>query len=560
MVSEFTKKINSDFCCYKTVNLYNEILKKLNIAMKSKILNLILLFSLSFTMFAQNTSAPKFSAEDSSAINALSLYPDSIRLNIFEACQYPEILVRLAMNKEKSAASFKEIISTTDRKAQEELWNLCRYPELISALAVSEKSESEIDRITERYPSEIRQYANKYGRNNRTLLKRIDSLNTETNRSFETLLEGYPEKTVRAYRELLFFPEVLSILNDHLDIAVMAGAGYKRNPERVIHFADSVSLAAARQNAEELSQWKDSVMKDTNNINDLKVLAKEFSTENKSNEDELRSPSSTTTVILQYAYYPYPYWYGYPYWYPEPYWYPVPLWMDLGFYYDPFGHIVFIGMPSYRFVHWYFYHPHHWHHHPYIGHTFVSHYYGHRQSPGSNSAVVHKWVEDNDKFIPRDFIKNRSNGIETMRELGQLNTIKDPKGNSLNNIQREEYYEKNRSEYPGLHKNTDVVKTGETRIEINKNPVRDRETENKTDTKKTETYDKIQKAQDYHREEWDRASPRTKPPVRMNETFPKEKVQPKMTVPPKRKEIPKSPSPDLPPVKSNPQTKPDKRK
>lgn len=499
-----------------------------------------------------------FSKEDSAAINALSLYPDSIRLNIFEACQYPELLVRLSMQQEKTSSAFRQILSAKSRSEQEELWNLSRYPELISALVKDKRSLAETDKIVEGYPDEVKGYARTQISSNPGILKSIDSLNKVSNENFEVILSGYPDKAKIAFRELLLFPEVLSILNEHLDIAVMAGAEYKRNPENVIHFADSVSLVVARQNAEELSQWKDSVLNDTNNVNDLRQLAGEYNAENESSGEEVRSNVATKTVIIQHTYYPYPYWYGYPYWYSEPYWYPVPLWVDLGFYFDSFGHIIIIGMPSYRFVHWYFYHPHHWHHHPHIGHTFVSHYYGYRRSITSNTVVVNTWVNNNDKYIPRDFIKNKTLGIETMKEIGQLNTIKDPSGKDLNANQRDEYYEKNRPSFPVLNKNNENVKSGETRIDIEKKPVLKDEKDRTIDTKKPEPYNDIQKAQDYHRGEWDRTSPRVKQPPNSKEIVPKEKVQPKIPAPSKRPEIQKSPSEKLPPVKSNPQ--PEKRK
>ena len=529
----------------------------------------IIFISIQFIFLSLNLTAQKsvnttnFSKEDSAAINALALYPDSVRLNIFEASQYPELLVRLSMQQEKSAFAFRELLASKSREEQEELWNLSRYPELITAL-VKDRSVSETDKVFEGYPEEVKGLAMKHIRNNPGSLKSIDSLNKVTGQNFETLLSGYTEKTKRAYRELLSFPEVLSILNDHLDIAVMAGAEYKRNPENVIHFADSVSLAVARQNAEELSQWKDSVQKDTNNLNDLKALAGEYSSENGSSENEIKSPAVTNNVIVHYNYYPYPYWYGYPFWYPEPYWYPVPVWVDLGFYYDPFGNIIIIGMPSYRFVHWYFYHPHHWHHHPHIGHTFVSHYYGHRNSIGSNFVVVNRWVDENKKYLPRDFIRNKTNGIETMKELGQLNTVKDRSGKDLNTIQRDEYYEQNKSNFPVLKRNNELVKSGETKIETETKPViKDRKTPN-IDTRKPEQYNDRQKAQDYHREEWESTSPKVKTQPKIREMVPKEKVQPKQPITPKPPVTPRKPDirksiPDkLAPAKPNPQ--PEKRK
>ncbi|MBP6657817.1 MAG: hypothetical protein KA284_08175, partial [Bacteroidia bacterium] len=57
----------------------------------------IIFISIQFIFLSLNLTAQKsvnttnFSKEDSAAINALALYPDSVRLNIFEASQYPEL-------------------------------------------------------------------------------------------------------------------------------------------------------------------------------------------------------------------------------------------------------------------------------------------------------------------------------------------------------------------------------------------------------------------------------------------------------------------------------------
>ena len=150
---------------------------------------------LSLNLFAQQSgNTTNFSKEDSAAINALALYPDSVRLNIFEASQYPELLVRLSMQQEKSSFAFRELLSAKTREEQEELWNLSRYPELISAL-LKDRSASETDKVFDGYPEDVKGLARKHIRSNPGSLKSIDSLNKVTDQNFETLLSGYSGKT-----------------------------------------------------------------------------------------------------------------------------------------------------------------------------------------------------------------------------------------------------------------------------------------------------------------------------------------------------------------------------
>ena len=95
------------------------------------------------------------------------------------------------------------------------------------------------------------------------------------------------------------------------------------------------------------------------------------------------------------------------------------------------------------------------------------------------------------------------------------------------------------------------------------NRIKDQKTPN-IDTGKPEQYNDRQKAQDYHREEWESTSPKVKTQPKIREMVPKEKVQPKQPVTPKPPVTPRKPDirksiPDkLAPAKPNPQ--PEKRK
>src|SRR6185312_14682187 len=182
--------------------------------------------------------------EDSVAINALVLYPDTIRLEIFEACEYPAVIVTVADMQKSSSASFAGMLSGYSKKEQEDIWNLSRYPGLISKLAKSDtKSDAEINALLADYPADIHDNALKYARNNHAVLSKIDSLEANTNQEFEQTISYYPSDVQQTFRSLLKYPEILSLLNEHLSLTVRVGDHYKRDPQWVLHKADSNYMA-----------------------------------------------------------------------------------------------------------------------------------------------------------------------------------------------------------------------------------------------------------------------------------------------------------------------------
>src|SRR5580658_10589508 len=97
---------------------------------------LLLLFLLPFAgaNAQQVTTHTPWTKEDSAAINALALYPDSVRMEIFTACEYPAVIVNVASLQKNSSAAFADLVSSYDKTKQEDIWNLSRYPNLIARL------------------------------------------------------------------------------------------------------------------------------------------------------------------------------------------------------------------------------------------------------------------------------------------------------------------------------------------------------------------------------------------------------------------------------------------
>ncbi len=400
--------------------------------------------------------------EDSAALNALVMYPDTIRLHIFEACEYPSAIVSIASLQKSSSDDFATLIGTYSKNEQEDFWDLSRYPGLISRL-VQEGKESvdQINTVLKDYPAEIHETAMRYGMGYYPILQKMDEIQVRTDTQFDQILTDYPPETQQSLRVLIQYPEIINLLNDHLGLTVRVGDRYRRNPQAVIHRADSLNLAQTRQNAEDAEAWKQSIEQNPDEAADLQSAATDYATENGYSQADVDA-APDPDYVTNYTCYPYSYWYGYPTWYPYSYWYPYPYWFDCGYYHDRRGHIVIIGPPSRYFTTWYFYYPEHLRRYPHLGNGYIDHYYG-RPRAGGNSSIVHAWVHDHKEYLPNDFITNRSQRPEIIRQVGELdvNAQKQNGGRALTPAIRDTYIRENASKFPALNsdpkKRTDVV-------------------------------------------------------------------------------------------------------
>ena len=141
----------------------------------------------------QNPPSKHLMKEDSAALNALVMYPDSIRLHIFEVCEYPSAIVSIASLQKSSSDDFVALIGTYSKNEQEDFWNLSRYPGLISRL-VQEGKESvdQISVVLKDYPAEIHETALKYGMGYYAILQKMDEIQVKTDAQFDTILTDYP--------------------------------------------------------------------------------------------------------------------------------------------------------------------------------------------------------------------------------------------------------------------------------------------------------------------------------------------------------------------------------
>ena len=392
--------------------------------------------------------------EDSAAVDALVMYPDTVRLHIFEACEYPAAIVSIGTLQKNSSADFTALISGYSKNEQEDLWNLSRYPDLISKLVRGgKKSEDEINSILIDYPSDIHDIALKYGRDYYDLVQKMDDMLSQTDAQFDQIIQDYPPETQVALNDIIQYPDIVSLLNDHLSLAVRVGDHFRRDPQRVIERADSLNLAETQQNNESADEWKQRIEQNPDEATDLQNAAGDFATENGYTQTDLTTPPDPDE-ISNYTCHPYSYWFGYPTWYPYSYWYPYPFWFDCGFYHDRHGKVIVFGSPSSAFTNWYFYAPEHWNRYPHLCNAYVDHYYGARRPAGGNTILVHDWVRENRNYLPDDFISNRSRRLDVIKQVGQLNidVRKQKGGKPVSTAVRDQYFQNNTSKYPSLNR------------------------------------------------------------------------------------------------------------
>ena len=472
--------------------------------------------------------------EDSLAINALVLYPDTIRNNIFEISKYPKGISAVAQLQEKSSKQFAEIVEPYSQDEQEQIWDMTRYPGLVNHLQ-DVKTEKEIKMVLENYPEEVHASAIKFGKEHQDLIKQLNDLQRTSDEEFEKIIRDYPSETQNAFREMIKLPEVLTILNEHPDMTENIGKLYERDPDLVIKTADSLQAEVAKQNAEDLASWKQELNAHPETQQELKSAAGDYADENGYDETEYTSAPSYY-YIHEYAWYPYPYWYGYPYWYPYDYWYPYPYWYDWGFYYDAYGNIVVISTPSYAFTYWYFYYPHNYYHHPHLANAFINYYYGPRTRSDQNAIIVRNWVDDNRKYLPDDFIENDKNRANEIKEFGKMQTDwekyrDDTKGKHLT---QDEYLTQHKNDYPALqnksenkiqktepgiiqHKSTGKSEPPVKQPHVKMNPQKPADDKGKQTDRIHNSYDfdQVNPAQQRHRNMWDQ-NPKNEKPQKQN--------------------------------------------
>lgn len=310
--------------------------------------------------------------DDRTTVDAIAGYDEKIQGHILQVAQTPEVLSKIEELQNRSKNQFRAIIDNYDRDAQTAFYEMARYPNLIADLVSNGKpSSSEVDRIVLNYPEDIHETAKKYARMYFDVLLRIDRLNSEIDNAFQTYLEPYDFQTRESVTALLAYPEIVSILVEDKDFTILLGTVYNEDPQWVKGNLNRISQELAEQNKEDLDAYKNQIKNDPEAYNEMLDASERFAREN----NEVRYQNSSEPIVEVRVINSYPYWFGYPYWYSDPYWRPRPVYYHTGFYRNHYGNVVFVGLPSYHFIHWQsYYHPTLF---PHLSYNYYSYYQNH---------------------------------------------------------------------------------------------------------------------------------------------------------------------------------------
>ena len=427
----------------------------------------LLLLLLGFFVHGQAQTEEELLAEliakDEEAINALVLYPEDTRLAILEATKYPEALIKLESVQSQTSKAFRAFIEDYPRSTQEMIWDLTRYPGLIELLVeTGPEKQRELDLVLKDFPEVIRDRARKAVKGYSPVLVRVNELDRNAAIAFDRLLINYPTSAREALRQLVALPEVLTILTDNIRLAVLVGDLYTNEPEYVLKKVDSLNLVVARQNAEELEEWKKSLEEDPQAVGELEASAETFQEEygyddlyyDGSDYDDLyyEDKKKDARVVHEYYHYHYPYWFSYPYWYQYPRWRLYPDWYDWGFYFGPGQSIIVVNLPSFYFTHWYFYHPHHHYRWSYLSAHFTRHYSRHYRVGSPITTGVTGWRDRNRDIVSDHWLRDDARLSERFRAYGKFEADRSRYNRShpQRELSQEEFRKRNPQRYRTL--------------------------------------------------------------------------------------------------------------
>lgn len=173
------------------------------------------------------------------------------------------------------------LLEKEDKATQQIIWDLTRYPDLVNRLIFEgNKKKKSIEKILQNYPSVIHERAMEAGQNHFDLLVQINQLNISARIASETVLEEFSPKVQTALRELIELPEVLSLLTENIQLTILVGDLYQKEPNWLVTQSDSLSIEVNRLNEVELQQWQESLENDPDALANLKAVSEEFAKEN----------------------------------------------------------------------------------------------------------------------------------------------------------------------------------------------------------------------------------------------------------------------------------------
>ena len=117
-------------------------------------------------------------------------------------------------------------------RRRESIWDLTRYRGLIDRLAALENNSSSLQNVLELYPKIIHTRARRLYTEHPHLIAQIAELNQLTSDMEWDIYMNEREDLQQSIKTLLDNPDVLAILLEEIELAIIVGDLYLKNPEK----------------------------------------------------------------------------------------------------------------------------------------------------------------------------------------------------------------------------------------------------------------------------------------------------------------------------------------
>ena len=287
---------------------------------------------------------------DESLIQAIAPYDEDVRNDILIATQYPDVLQKLSQIRDNTTRAFQATIQNYPQKKQSWFYELSRFPNLMDKLATMPRKQSkeEIESLLNNPTKELKEASWKLYNNHHDDLVTVNNLNRQAVNSFQDLINPLSHNAQNAFKTLQEMPDVLSLLNDHIDIASRLGERYTSDPTGVSQEIAQIHDHQEDQNKQDLATYKDNLAQNPQALQELNQASQDYAS-----TGGYSYPAPTQDKVINYGS-PYSYWFGYPMWYNSPMWYPGAFGYGSGIYFGLGGYSSIYGFPSLGFSRWFF--------------------------------------------------------------------------------------------------------------------------------------------------------------------------------------------------------------
>ncbi|WP_221393059.1 hypothetical protein [Dyadobacter sp. NIV53] len=210
------------------------------------------------------------------------------------------------------------------------------------------QSKNNIEALLNNPSPELKEAAWKLYDKHHNDLVTVNNLNQQAVGSFQNLIQLLNPDAKQAFKTLQEMPDVLSLLNDHIDITTELGQNFKNDPSGVSQQIAEVHDQQENQNKQDLANYRDELSQDPQALQELAQASQQYA-----NTGGYSYPAPAQTQVINYGS-PYSYWFGYPSWYNSPMWYPGAFGYGSGIYFGLGGYPSIYGLPSLGFSNWFF--------------------------------------------------------------------------------------------------------------------------------------------------------------------------------------------------------------